>query len=223
LGGTPLNERAEAMLDAGMPVPLVEQRLVGLGLTPDVAAALVVKVLDERAVRERDRVARQEDESFFWSPRAWVLRKKERVYAVALLVALAGLYITVSKLYKMAQVKGWIAGAVVTQEVITQKGVNPARRLRDTDSYWVSWVDGDVGRSWEKRVRVPADTWERMRLGDPIELIRVSGDSYPYLKEGVGVQTGNFVFDLMLLVAEVTVAVVMSYLLIRKYRESSIR
>lgn len=58
--GTPLNERAEAMLEAGMSLPLIKERLVALGLTPDVADALLIKVLDERAAREK-RQALQRD------------------------------------------------------------------------------------------------------------------------------------------------------------------
>ena len=66
---TPLNERAEAMLDAGMPVPMVEERLVALGLTPDVANALMIKILGERAKRQEDRAVWEE------SKRDWLWYK----------------------------------------------------------------------------------------------------------------------------------------------------
>jgi hypothetical protein len=89
LNSMPLNERAAAMLNAGMPAHVVEQRLVGLGLTPDFAEVLVRKLVDERARREAE-LRRQEDEdppSPLWSPQRWFWGKLEGKWWGQLLIS----------------------------------------------------------------------------------------------------------------------------------------
>jgi hypothetical protein len=120
----------------------------------------------------------------------------------------------------MAQIKGWVSGGIVVQRHITQKGIDPAKRLRDEDSYWVSWEWGEVGTSWERRERVSREVWEKMQLGDPIELVHFPGDPQLHLRNGVFVEEGNFVFDWVLLALELTVAVVMLVQIILRYRQS---
>jgi hypothetical protein len=128
--------------------------------------------------------------------------------------------VTGPKLYMMALIKGWISGAVVTNEVITQKGVEPPNLLGGEANYWVSWVKGEVRDSWSSRERVPPEVWEGIREGDPIEVVHIAGS--PYLRIGVFVEPGNFVFDCVLLVAEVTVALVMLVLLLIWRRQSKV-
>ena len=131
-------------------------------------------------------------------------------WGLALVASLGvGLGMTGSKLYKMAQIKGWLPGATVTPAVTTQKGVDRAQGRRQIeDSYWVSWAKGDVRGSWAERERVSPDVWETMKVGDPIELIRVPGDSQAYLRNGVFVDPDNFAFDLILFAGAMAVAVV---------------
>jgi hypothetical protein len=76
------------------------------------------------------------------------------------------------KLYKMALIKGWMAGAIVTDRVITQMGVERADLVLGEASYWVSWETGEVCDSWENRERVPPEVWEAMRIGGPIEVVQ---------------------------------------------------
>jgi len=112
---------------------------------------------------------------------------------------------------RMAQIKEWVAGAEATPAVVTQKGVDRSEGRRgDEDSYWVSWVQGDVRGSWMNRERVPPDVWEKTHVGDPIELIRIPGDRSVYLRNGVFVEPGNFVFDAVLFTAGATVVLVSS-------------
>jgi hypothetical protein len=47
-----------------------------------------------------------------------------------------------------------------------------------------------------------------MKVGDPVEVFRVPGDDGAYLRNGVFVEPGNFVFDLVLLAVTGGVAVV---------------
>src|SRR5438552_1648552 len=102
-----------------------------------------------------------------------------RVAVLILALALA-LGVTGPKLYTMALIKGWLPGGVVTAEVIAQKGIDKARRLREDDSYWVSWEKGEA-RTWDKRERVSPDDWQDMQVGDAIELVRLPGDPHAYL------------------------------------------
>jgi hypothetical protein len=128
---------------------------------------------------------------------------------LALLVSLAlGLGVTGPKLYKMAQIKGWVPGALVTPGVVTQKGVDQRQGRQIEDSYWVSWARGDVRGSWDQRGRVSPEVWEGMQVGDSIDLIRVPDDGRTYLRNGVFVDWGNFAFDLFLLSAAMVVALV---------------
>jgi hypothetical protein len=142
----------------------------------------------------------------------------------------------------MARIKGWVPGAAVAREVITQKGIAPAKRARDDDIYWVSWAKDDVREedvrrgsgglinffswatdfrdTWKRCVRVPPEVWEGMQKGDPLEVIHIAGDESPYLRNDIFVESGQFVFDLLLLAAEATVAIVMFVQIVKRYRRS---
>jgi hypothetical protein len=139
------------------------------------------------------------------------------VLLVAVVVAIG---VTGPKLYKMGQIMGWVPGAVVTREAIVQKGHEPATSLRRDDSYWVSWVAGDVRNSWKLRDRVSPEVWHEMREGDPIDVVHLPGDPRGHLRVGVYVEPGNFAFDVVLFVVELTVAVVMSVQLFMQFRRA---
>jgi hypothetical protein len=127
--------------------------------------------------------------------------------------------VTIPKLHKMAQIKGWVPGAVIRQKIVTQKGADPPRRARDFEkSYWVSWIEGDVGDSWKHRVRVPEDVWQVIKLGDQIEVIEVPGEENPHLRNDIFVEPGQFNFDYVLLAGELITAGAVFVLLILRYR-----
>jgi len=109
------------------------------------------------------------------------------------------------KLYKMAQIKGWQPGAIVATRFITQKGVN--QDMRGREHYWVSWANHGGALTHADRANVSPEVWESLKVGDSIEVIRVPGDDSAYLRNGVFVETGNFVFDFVLLGVTVCVAV----------------
>src|SRR5438034_596974 len=127
---------------------------------------------------------------------------------LAFLCSLAAVLALSWKLSEIAQIKGWIPGAEVTRAVITQKGMDPSRRLRDQDCYWVAWEYGEVRDSWYRRVRVSPEVWKGMRLGDPIEIIHVPSKDQPYLREGVSVEWGNIGLDVVMLAVAVVVFLV---------------
>ena len=124
--------------------------------------------------------------------------------ALVISVALAG-GVTGPKLYKMAQIKGWLPGATATTRPITQKGVDHGTRGRE--HHWVSWANSGGPISRAHRASVSPEVWETMTVGDPVEVIRVPGDEDAYLRNGVFVEPGNFVFDIVLLSVGLCVAV----------------
>lgn len=124
-------------------------------------------------------------------------------WALALVVALALAFgVTARKLYKMSQIMGWQPGANVTTRVIIQKGVNEGRRGRQ--HYWVSWAGEPPPAD---RANVSPEIWARMKVGDPVDVVRVPGDDAAYLRNGVFVEPGNFVFDIVLFALTLGVAV----------------
>ena len=138
-------------------------------------------------------------------------------WALALVISVglaAG--VTVPKLYKMAQIKGWQPGATVTTRVITDKGWDQGRR--GFKHYWVSWANHGGALTRADRDNVSPEGWQRMRVGDSVEVVRVPGDDAAYLRNGVFVEPGNFVFDYVLLAAELITALVMVILLFRSRR-----
>jgi len=127
-------------------------------------------------------------------------------WALALVISTALAFgVTVPKLYKMAQIMGWQPGAEVTTRFITQKGVDQGMRGRE--HYWVSWANHDGSLSRAFRANVSPEVWRSMRVGDSVEVVRVPGDDAAYLRNGVFVEPGNFVFDLVLLAVTLGVAV----------------
>ena len=118
--------------------------------------------------------------------------------------------VTIPKLYKMCQIKGWLPGANATNEIITQKwNQTPAEHPSGRDTYWIAWTDDDIRKVGEHRVNVPPEHWNHLNLGDQIEVVRLSGDGWAYLRDDIFVSVGNFAFDGILLVAEIGVAFAM--------------
>jgi hypothetical protein len=132
--------------------------------------------------------------------------------ALVLVIAIAlAIGVTVPKLYKMAQITGQTPGATVTTRSVTEKGMDHGRQGRE--HYWVSWGVAAGSRSRADRDYVSPEIWTNVKVGDSIEVVHVPGDDAGYLKNGVFVEPGNFVFDYVLLAAEIITALVMVILL----------
>lgn len=115
----------------------------------------------------------------------------------------AALVITVPKLVRMARIRGWLPGATVSTEVITQKWDHPSRSGR---AYWVAWSERDIREVGPHRLNIPQARWERLAIGDTISLVRVGRRSSPYLGDGIYASTGNFILDIALLMFELGIA-----------------
>ncbi|OWK41854.1 hypothetical protein [Fimbriiglobus ruber] len=127
-------------------------------------------------------------------------------WALALVISTALAFgVTVPKLYKMAQIVGWQPGAEVVTSSVTQKGVDEGMRGRR--HYWVSWANNGGSPSRAYRDNVSPEVWESMKMGDRVEVAYVPCDDAAYLRNGVFVEPGNFVFDFVLLAVTLGVSV----------------
>lgn len=111
--------------------------------------------------------------------------------------------ITVPKIHSMLQIKGWIPGAAVTSVAITAKWHQAADESGDgREAFFIAWNDADIHLPGPQRTNTFDDQWHLMKVGDMIEIIRVPGDSTPYLRNDIYVSPGNFAVDLGLLAVE---------------------
>ncbi|MGD1906873.1 MAG: hypothetical protein ACFB0C_12880 [Leptolyngbyaceae cyanobacterium] len=119
--------------------------------------------------------------------------------------------ITVPKLYKAGQIKGWFPGATTTEETLTQKW-HQTPHPNDSNVYWVAWSEASIQTEGDHRLRVTPERWDELDVGTEIEVIWVGGDRTPYLRDGRFVSVGNLAFDgvLLLLMSFLSVAIVAS-------------
>lgn len=116
---------------------------------------------------------------------------------LAVSVAL-GLY-TTHKLHRMARIRGFVDDLPAERHQVSYKSTSPGARRTYCSLWWrtpgasVQWVEADC------------DDWERTRIGDVIEIVRLDGDVH--LRDGdIYTSTGNFLFDAFLLAAELATA-----------------
>jgi hypothetical protein len=131
-------------------------------------------------------------------------------YLAGFIVCAVLLVVTTSKLYTMHQLKGRVAGASTVTYVVRQKWDDyswdrTTEQMKHT--YWVSWTDQSVKEPGTHRVNLPAENWARLKVGDPVEITYVPGDPEPYVRNSVFDSEGNFLFDYVLLLAELAGAV----------------
>ncbi len=132
-----------------------------------------------------------------------------------LLLLLTGLLLlgyTSYKLHRMARIRGWIAGAEEVEKRITdrRRDVTP----RGQYAFWLAWDGGRVEVPGPHRINVVESVWEATQVGDTIRGVFEDGD--PYLRDGIYVSQGNFVFDGCLLAGEIALCVVAGVRLARR-------
>lgn len=124
-----------------------------------------------------------------------------------LIIALAcvgmAIGVTLPKLYAMTQIRGWIPGAVVRMETVSQKwNQTPAEHPDGRDVYWISWGTKSIREVGPHRLNVEPEEWPGIAIGSPVEIVTVSGDPWPHTRNGIFASNGQFVFDGCLLLAE---------------------
>jgi hypothetical protein len=138
-------------------------------------------------------------------------------YSVILIASLILALYTGNKLYTMAQVRGFVPGARVTQQTVTQKYIGFGKR---GDVYWISWTKEDIRKVGDHRTNLEYDEWVKYEEGDPIEVIYANNSSTPFLRNDIFTTNGNFVFDGLLLTAELGTACFMIFLLFKTTRRT---
>jgi hypothetical protein len=123
----------------------------------------------------------------------------KRILLLIVCVSLA--LVTTHKLYIMCAIKRWLPGAQahgyrVRQKLVTKEELE--------DAYWISWTSEDIRQPGNHRTNIPREQWANLRIGDPVEIITVGDDPAPYVRDDIFVSPGNFGFDIVLLVAEVS-------------------
>lgn len=131
-------------------------------------------------------------------------------YLVGLIICLLFLILTTSKLYTMYQLRGLISGAYTVTYNVKQKWDEyswnrSSREMQHT--YWVSWTDQDIQQPGLHRTNLVFEKWSRLKIGGPIEITYVPRDPEPYLRNDIFDSDDNFIFDYVLLVAELSGAV----------------
>ncbi|HEY9062227.1 MAG TPA: hypothetical protein VIO64_17265 [Pseudobacteroides sp.] len=143
--------------------------------------------------------------------------------AIIIFAGFLALGVTGPKLIKMAQIKGWVTGAEIKVEEITQKwnqtpDIHPSGR----NTFWISWGNQDISVRGNHRTNVEKEIWDSINIGDKIELVYVPGDTSAYLKDGIFVGPGNFIFDIVLLLGELTTVFIFIIQLIKSRRFPSV-
>jgi hypothetical protein len=119
------------------------------------------------------------------------------VFVAPFFLGLAGMRFTLNKLDRMEQIRGWKPGATVQTEVVRQKFQDP-----QNNAYWIAFSDESIRRPGPHRMNVEPEVWERLQLGDALEVVYLPDDSHPYTRDGIYASDGNFAFDRALLVIE---------------------
>ena len=126
--------------------------------------------------------------------------------------ALLACLVTIPKLIRMAQIRGWLPGAAVEERVILEKWhETAAEHPRGRTTYWLLTGEGDIRVPGNHRINLQRDNWEGRNVGDPIAMVPLDGEVY--LRDGIYASDGNFFFDLVLLAAELFVVIRMAALL----------
>ena len=120
-----------------------------------------------------------------------------------LILGVAGVLMTTIKIEKIEQIRGWKPGAVAEMEVVRQKFEDP-----QNETCWIALTNESIRRPGPHRTNLQPEIWDRLRIGDPIEIVRLPGDSTPYTRDGIFASDGNYALDHIFLVVEYAVIVV---------------
>jgi hypothetical protein len=114
-----------------------------------------------------------------------------------ILLGVVGLRFTLRKLDRMEQIRGWKPGATVRNEVVLQKASDPEKGV-----YWVAFTDENIRVPGHHRMNLPREQWEKLQLGEPLEVVYVPDDLSPHTRDGIYASDANFAFDRGLLMVE---------------------
>jgi hypothetical protein len=119
-----------------------------------------------------------------------------RLAGIAALLWLS--FFTGAKLIKMAQIRGFFRGPTPESKLITAKATEPGSY---SDVFWIAWNDADIRTPSRNRINLPKHVWESYTVGDHIDILYFPGDLWPYHRDDIFAENGNFLFDSVLLCA----------------------
>ena len=142
------------------------------------------------------------------------LPPRRRYLLILVVAALLGSY-TSYKIWMMCQIRGWVPGATTRVEQVTQKHISAGR---GGNAYWVSWTDEPIQNPGNHRLNLTSEQWHAVDLGESIEVVYATGSSTPNTRDGIYADNGNFIFDGLLLIAEITtiIAMIVRLFILRK-------
>lgn len=112
---------------------------------------------------------------------------------------------TIHKLVRMSQIRGWLPGATVEWHRVTDVWHERRVTRRGTShGYWLAWGAGPVREPGPHRLNLSEQAWSKVRVGDPIEIIRVPFDRTAHTRDGLFAESGQFGVDGFLLSVELT-------------------
>ena len=123
------------------------------------------------------------------------------IFVPPLLLGLAGALFTFNKLERMKQIRGVKPGATPKMQAVLEK-------WESDRACWIRIADGDIRRHGPHRLNLESEEWDKLELGEPIEVMYLPDDATPYLRNGIYASDGNLEFDGGLLVMEIVVSVV---------------
>jgi hypothetical protein len=118
------------------------------------------------------------------------------------------LFVTGPKLYRMCQIRGFLPGASTQVEVITDKWhQTPDQHYDGFNAYWVAWSNKDIYSIGNHRINLRKEIWEGYEIGDSITIVHVPGSKWVYTPDGIYASNGNFLFDGVLAIICISIAV----------------
>lgn len=118
------------------------------------------------------------------------------LFTPAFLIGTVGAFITLNKLERMKQIRGFKPGAIIQVETVH------AKWLQAPDTWWISWTPEDIQVPGKHRMNLPKEVWDRYEVGEAIEVVKVRPNGLPFHREGIYACDSNFVLDYCLLLFE---------------------
>ncbi|MGJ8654336.1 MAG: hypothetical protein ACSHX8_13840 [Opitutaceae bacterium] len=121
---------------------------------------------------------------------------KKLICIISILIFTCLVIFTPRKIFKMAQIRGFIDGPPLVTEIVTDKGSTPGTY---SESYLVCWNNTDINIPGKDRIFLPHEFWSQIEIGQPIKVMYFPNSKFPSHREGIFASNENFVFDFILL------------------------
>ena len=83
--------------------------------------------------------------------------------------------------------------------------------------YLVSWNGQAALGEGRDRVFLQKDAWDKLKIGDTIDVIYLGSSERAYTRASVSVSNGNLLIDLLVVLAELIVAGLCLYFILRRF------